>query len=548
MMLDRGTFSKIRRIQIRTRSILESGIVGAYHAVFKGRGMEFAEVREYAPGDDVRTIDWNVTARMGDALRQEVRRGARPDAALAGGRLGLAAASARASCSKRDYAAELAAVLAFSAVANHDRVGRGPLHRPHRVVRRRRGRGATTPLRIVRDLLARRARRGAEPTCAAALRLARQRAEAARHRARSSPTSRPSGYERRSGILQAPPRRRWRCTCGTRREAERACGRAAGSSVDPETGALQVGGHLAAPRCAGGWRAATLRGGARRVPARTRVDALPLCHGRVLTTARWRRSSRRGEAPVRRARAGPGARGRRAPRVARRGARWRTTVAASPSKSGPARGRGLRGRAEGRRAPREPRSSSFPEAGHTESVELRRRGRTAASALLPSSGRHATTTRVVVRCSATSTLPGDLRARTGCADGTDGQWPPSRSGCRDRVACCRRIEAAAARGHPWARCTLRIGRPHSGSRWASAALLVAGARGVAGGAGAGPRPRPLRPPPGWRPTSEALDALGRPGARPGWPSAASTARYYIALSEIAEALPGGAAWERPSSR
>ena len=64
-MLDRETLRKIRRIQIRTKAILESGIGGAYHAVFKGRGMEFAEVREYAPGDDVRTIDWNVTARMG---------------------------------------------------------------------------------------------------------------------------------------------------------------------------------------------------------------------------------------------------------------------------------------------------------------------------------------------------------------------------------------------------------------------------------------------------------------------------------------------------
>src|SRR5690349_5071056 len=63
--LDRETFAKIRRIQIRTRTILESGIGGSYHAVFKGRGMEFAEVREYQPGDDARTIDWNVTARMG---------------------------------------------------------------------------------------------------------------------------------------------------------------------------------------------------------------------------------------------------------------------------------------------------------------------------------------------------------------------------------------------------------------------------------------------------------------------------------------------------
>ena len=64
-MLTRQTLDRIRRIQIRTRVILESGIGGDYHAVFKGRGMEFAEVREYQPGDEVRTIDWNVTARMG---------------------------------------------------------------------------------------------------------------------------------------------------------------------------------------------------------------------------------------------------------------------------------------------------------------------------------------------------------------------------------------------------------------------------------------------------------------------------------------------------
>ena len=63
--MDRETLRRIRRIQIRTRVILESGIGGAYHAVFKGRGMEFAEVREYEAGDDPRTIDWNGTARRG---------------------------------------------------------------------------------------------------------------------------------------------------------------------------------------------------------------------------------------------------------------------------------------------------------------------------------------------------------------------------------------------------------------------------------------------------------------------------------------------------
>ena len=150
-MLDRETFSKIRRIQIRTKVILESGIGGAYHAVFKGRGMEFAEVREYQPGDDVRTIDWNVTARMGAPLRQEVRGGARPHPPAAGGRLGLARPFGSRFLLKRDYAAELAAVLAFSAVANHDRVGavlfsdRIEAYVPP-------GRGRDHALRIVRDV------------------------------------------------------------------------------------------------------------------------------------------------------------------------------------------------------------------------------------------------------------------------------------------------------------------------------------------------------------------------------------------------------------
>src|SRR5205823_6196093 len=111
-MLDRETFSKIRRIQIRTRVILESGIGGAYHAVFKGRGMEFAEVREYQPGDDARTIDWNVTARMGAPYVKKFVE--ERDLTL------LLAVDVSGSQSfgsqfllKRDYAAELAAVLAF---------------------------------------------------------------------------------------------------------------------------------------------------------------------------------------------------------------------------------------------------------------------------------------------------------------------------------------------------------------------------------------------------------------------------------------------------
>src|SRR5436190_24273957 len=56
---------KVRRIEIATNRLVDQGVAGDYHAVFKGLGMEFAEVRPYQPGDDVRSIDWNVTARMG---------------------------------------------------------------------------------------------------------------------------------------------------------------------------------------------------------------------------------------------------------------------------------------------------------------------------------------------------------------------------------------------------------------------------------------------------------------------------------------------------
>jgi uncharacterized protein (DUF58 family) len=120
--LDRETLRKIRRIRLHTRLILESGIVGSYHAAFKGRGMEFAEVREYQPGDDVRTIDWNVTARSGvPHVKKYIEE---RDLTL----LLLIDISGSSSFGsryvvKRDLAAELSGVLAFSAVANKDRVG-----------------------------------------------------------------------------------------------------------------------------------------------------------------------------------------------------------------------------------------------------------------------------------------------------------------------------------------------------------------------------------------------------------------------------------------
>src|SRR5512132_2816668 len=151
-MLDRETLQKIRRIQIRTKAILESGIGGDYHAVFKGRGMEFAEVREYTPGDDVRTIDWNVTARMGAPYVKKFVEERDLTLLLLVDLSGSQWFGSR-FLLKRDFAAELAGVLAFSAVANHDRVGavaftdRIESYVPP-------GRGTDHALRIVRDLLA----------------------------------------------------------------------------------------------------------------------------------------------------------------------------------------------------------------------------------------------------------------------------------------------------------------------------------------------------------------------------------------------------------
>jgi uncharacterized protein (DUF58 family) len=151
-MLERETLDKIRRIRIRTRTILESGIVGAYHAVFKGRGMEFAEVREYAAGDDVRTIDWNVTARMGTPFVKKYVEERDLTLLLLVDASGSQRFGSR-YLLKRDYAAELAAVLAFSAVANHDRVG-AVLFSDRIEAFIAPARGPDHALRIVRDALA----------------------------------------------------------------------------------------------------------------------------------------------------------------------------------------------------------------------------------------------------------------------------------------------------------------------------------------------------------------------------------------------------------
>src|SRR6202000_2838672 len=113
---------KVRQIEIRTRRLVDSSMGGEYHSVFKGRGMDFDEVREYVPGDEVRTIDWNVTAR---AARPFVKKFAEERELTllllvdvsASGHFGSGLQS------KRDIAAELACVLALSATRNNDKVG-----------------------------------------------------------------------------------------------------------------------------------------------------------------------------------------------------------------------------------------------------------------------------------------------------------------------------------------------------------------------------------------------------------------------------------------
>lgn len=115
-------FRKAKKIEIAARRLVDDKLAGQYHSVFKGRGLIFSDVRQYYPGDDVRSIDWNVSARMNVAhVKQFVEERDRTVNLMidmsASMRFGTVAAS------KRQIAAELAAVVAFSAIKNNDRVG-----------------------------------------------------------------------------------------------------------------------------------------------------------------------------------------------------------------------------------------------------------------------------------------------------------------------------------------------------------------------------------------------------------------------------------------
>ncbi len=113
---------KIRRLELRTRRLVNAGFAGQYHSVFKGRGMNFEEVREYAAGDEIRSIDWNVTARMNTPYVKKFTEERELTVMLV---VDLSASGTFGSVelSKRELAAEVASILAFSAINNNDKVG-----------------------------------------------------------------------------------------------------------------------------------------------------------------------------------------------------------------------------------------------------------------------------------------------------------------------------------------------------------------------------------------------------------------------------------------
>jgi len=152
--------ARVRRIEISTRRLVDQGIAGNYHSVFRGRGVEFSEVRPYQPGDDVRAIDWNRTARMGTPFVKVFHEERDLTVFLVVDVSGSLRFGSRA-IAKRELAAELSALLAFAALRNQDRVGAAlvsdrldlllpPARRRHRA------------LRLVHEILSRPARGGTD--------------------------------------------------------------------------------------------------------------------------------------------------------------------------------------------------------------------------------------------------------------------------------------------------------------------------------------------------------------------------------------------------
>jgi uncharacterized protein (DUF58 family) len=151
-MLDRETLRRIRRLEVTTRKAVSDALAGQYHSVFKGRGMAFSEVRPYQPGDEIRAIDWNVTARAGEPFVKVFTEERELTVLLlvdvsASGDYGSRARS------KAEVAAELCAQIAFSAIENGDRVGLVLFSdRLEKVVPPRKGRQHV--LRLIAEVLA----------------------------------------------------------------------------------------------------------------------------------------------------------------------------------------------------------------------------------------------------------------------------------------------------------------------------------------------------------------------------------------------------------
>lgn len=121
-MIPREVLQDIRRIQIVTSRMVSDSFAGHYHSVFKGKGMEFEEVRQYLPGDDIRSIDWNVTARTGEPFIKKFREERELTIMLM---LDMSRSSLFSSVNKLKsrMGAEICSLLAFSAITNNDRVG-----------------------------------------------------------------------------------------------------------------------------------------------------------------------------------------------------------------------------------------------------------------------------------------------------------------------------------------------------------------------------------------------------------------------------------------
>jgi uncharacterized protein (DUF58 family) len=150
-MLTRELISQVHRLEIKTRRLVNEIFSGQYESVFRGLGMEFAEVREYVPGDEIRWIDWNVTARMGHPyVKKFVAEREMTVMLMVDGSASLRFGTAMKW--KSELAAEVAAVLGFSAIRNSDKVGLCLFSdRVEKFIRPQKGR--THTLRLVRDVL-----------------------------------------------------------------------------------------------------------------------------------------------------------------------------------------------------------------------------------------------------------------------------------------------------------------------------------------------------------------------------------------------------------